>query len=450
MLSRIISGLFLVLFPLASSFAQQNIIDEVIWIVGDEAILRSEVEQQRLRAQYEGTPISGDPYCVIPERIAIQKLYLHQAQLDSIQPNESTVMNNVDMQMNYFITQIGSREKMEEYFGKNIVAIREETREMLRNNQIIQQMQQKLVEHIKSTPADVRRFYRTLPEDSIPIVPAQVELQIISFQPPIPPSEIEAVKDRLRSFTERVHSGTTDFAILARLYSEDTESAKRGGELGFRGKGNFVPEFANVAFNLSDPKRVSRIVETEYGFHIIQLIEKRGDRINSRHILLKPKVSLDDTNKAIKRLDSIANEIRTGKMTFEQGVIYFSQDKNTAMNAGLMLNQASGTSKFEYKDLPQEIAKVVYSMNVGEISQPFVMIDPQSNKEVVALVKLKSKVETHKANLTDDYQLLKNFYEESKKAEFLKNWIAKKQRETYISIDPAWQKCEFEFPGWIK
>jgi peptidyl-prolyl cis-trans isomerase SurA len=450
MFSRIISGLFLMLFPLASSFAQQNIIDEVIWIVGDEAILRSEVEQQRLRAQYEGTPISGDPYCVIPERIAIQKLYLHQAQLDSIQPNESSVMNNVDMQMNYFITQIGSREKMEEYFGKNIVAIREETREMIRNNQIIQQMQQKLVEHIKSTPADVRRFYRTLPEDSIPIVPAQVELQIISFQPPIPPAEVEAVKDRLRSFTERVHSGTTDFAILARLYSEDTESAKRGGELGFRGKGNFVPEFANVAFNLSDPKRVSRIVETEYGYHIIQLIEKRGDRINCRHILLKPKVSLDDTNKAIQRLDSIANQIRIEKMTFEQGVIYFSQDKNTAMNAGLMLNQASGTSKFEYKDLPQEIAKVVYSMNVGEISKPFAMVDPQSNKEVVALVKLKSKVETHKANLTDDYQLLKNFYEETKKAEFLKNWIAKKQRETYISIDPAWQNCEFEFPGWIK
>lgn len=450
MFSRIISGLFLMLFPLASSFAQQNIIDEVIWIVGDEAILRSEVEQQRLRAQYEGTPISGDPYCVIPERIAIQKLYLHQAQLDSIQPNESSVMNNVDMQMNYFITQIGSREKMEEYFGKNIVAIREETREMIRNNQIIQQMQQKLVEHIKSTPADVRRFYRTLPEDSIPIVPAQVELQIISFQPPIPPAEVEAVKDRLRSFTERVHSGTTDFAILARLYSEDTESAKRGGELGFRGKGNFVPEFANVAFNLSDPKRVSRIVETEYGYHIIQLIEKRGDRINCRHILLKPKVSLDDTNKAIQRLDSIANQIRIEKMTFEQGVIYFSQDKNTAMNAGLMLNQASGTSKFEYKDLPQEIAKVVYSMNVGEISKPFAMVDPQSNKEVVALVKLKSKVETHKANLTDDYQLLKNFYEETKKAEFLKNWIAKKQRETYISIDPSWQNCEFEFPGWIK
>lgn len=439
------------LFSVTSLQAQSKaIIDEVVWIVGDEAILRSEVEQQRLRAQYEGTPIAGDPYCVIPERIAIQKLYLHQAQLDSIQPNEGMVMTNVELQMNYFLTNIGSREKMEEYFGKNIVAIREETREMLRNNQIIQQMQQKLVEHIKSTPADVRRFYRSLPEDSIPIVPAQVELQIISFQPPVPEDEIEAVKERLRSFTERVHNGTTDFSILARLYSEDTESAKRGGELGFRGKGAFVPEFANVAFNLSDPKRVSRIVESEYGFHIIQLIEKRGDRINCRHILLRPKASLADTDKAIKRLDSIAGQIRNEKMTFEQGVMYFSQDKNTAMNAGLMLNPTTGTSKFEYKDLPQEIAKVVYSMQIGELSQPFQMIDPQSNKEVVALVKLKSKVDTHKANLTDDYQLLKNFYEETQKAEFLKTWIAKKQKETYISIDPAWQKCEFEFPGWIK
>lgn len=444
-------ALLLLILPVSSLVAQkQAIIDEVVWIVGDEAILRSEVEQQRLRAQYEGTPISGDPYCVIPERIAIQKLYLHQAGLDSIQPNEGMVMTNVEMQMNYFLTNIGSREKMEEYFGKNIVAIREETREMIRNNQIIQQMQQKLVEHIKSTPAEVRRFYRSLPEDSIPTVPAQVELQIISFQPPVPADEIEAVKDRLRSFTERVHNGTTDFSILARLYSEDTESAKRGGELGFRGKGAFVPEFANVAFNLSDPKRVSRIVESEYGFHIIQLIEKRGDRINCRHILLRPKVSLADTDKAIKRLDSISNQIRSDKMTFEQGVMYFSQDKNTAMNAGLMLNPNTGTSKFEYKDLPQEIAKVVYTMQVGELSKPFSMIDPQSNKEVVAVVKLKSKVETHKANLTDDYQLLKNFYEESQKAEFLKKWIAKKQKETYISIDPDWQKCEFEFPGWIK
>lgn len=430
--------------------AQTNIIDEVIWVVGDESILRSEVEEQRIRAQYEGTPINGDPYCVIPEQIAIQKLYLHQAQLDSIEVNEGNVMNQVEMRMNYFISQIGSKEKMEEYFGKNTLSLREDMRQMVRDQMIIQQMQQKLVEHIKSTPAEVRRFYNNLSKDSIPTVPAQVELQIISFQPPVPKDEIDAIKDRLREFSERVNSGNTEFSVLARLYSEDTESAKRGGELGFMGRGQLVPEFANVAFNLTDPKRVSRVVESEFGFHIIQLIEKRGDRINCRHILMKPKVSLTDKQKAIHTLDSVTNLIRSDKMTFEQGVMYFSQDKNTAMNAGLMLNQRSGTSKFEYQDLPQEVAKVVYGMNVSEISKPFSMIDPTSNKEVVAVVKVKSKVDNHKANLIDDYQLLKNFYEETEKGNFLKNWIAKKQKETYISIDPAWQNCKFQYPGWIK
>lgn len=430
--------------------SQTNIIDEVIWIVGDEAILRSEVEEQRIRAQYEGTPIQGDPYCVIPEEIAIQKLFLHQAQLDSIQVNESSVLNQVENRLNYFISHIGSKEKMEEYFGKNTTALREDLRVMFRDQMIIQQMQQKLVSHIKSTPADVRRFFNKLPSDSIPTVPAQVELQIISFQPTVPESEINRVKERLRDFTERVQSGNTDFSLLARLYSEDPESAKRGGELGFFGKGIMAPEFTAAAFNLTDPKKVSRIVETEFGFHIIQLIEKRGDRINCRHILLKPRISVDDKNKAIHKLDSVTNLIRSNKMTFEQAVVYFSQDKNTAMNAGLMLNERNGTSKFEYQDLPQEVAKVVYSMNVGEISKPFSMINPSNNKEVVAVVKVKSKTETHKANLTDDYQMLKNYYESMEKEKFLTNWIARKQKETYISIDPAWQKCEFKYPGWIK
>lgn len=430
--------------------AQTNIIDEIIWVVGDESILKSEVEEQRIRAQYEGTPINGDPYCVIPEQIAIQKLYLHQAQLDSIVVNEGSVMNQVEMRMSYFVSQIGSKEKLEEYFGKSTLALREDMRQMVRDQMIIQQMQQKLVENIKSTPADVRRFYNELSKDSIPMVPAQVELQIISFQPPVPREESDAIKERLREFSERVNSGTTEFSVLARLYSEDTESAKRGGELGFMGKGQLVPEFANVAFNLTDPKRVSRVVESEFGFHIIQLIEKRGDRINCRHILMKPKISIADEQKAIHKLDSVINLIRTEKMTFEQGVMYFSQDKNTAMNAGLMLNAKSGTSKFEYQDLPQEVAKIVYGMNVSEISKPFTMVDPSSNKSVVAVVKVKSKVENHKANLMDDYQLLKNFYEETKKDQFLKSWISKKQKETYISIDPAWQNCKFQFPGWIK
>ena len=359
-------------------------------------------------------------------------------------------MNQVESRLNYFIAQIGSKEKMEEYFHKNTTDLREELRDMIRNQQIINQMQQKLVGDIKSTPADVRRYFKDLPKDSIPTVPAEVELQIISFEPPVPIEEINRIKEKLRDYTERVNSGTTDFSVLARLYSEDTESAKRGGELGFMGRGQLVPEFSQVAFNLTDPKKVSRIVQTEFGFHIIQLIEKRGDRINCRHILLKPRVSIEEKEKGIHNLDSIANLIRENKITFEQGVLAYSQDKNTAMNAGLMLNEKNNTSKFEYQDLPPEVAKAVYNMNVGEISKPFSMISKTSNKEVVAVVKLKSKIENHTANLTDDYQMLKTFFEAKKKQEFLNNWIIKKQKETYISIDPAWQNCTFQYPGWIK
>ena len=450
-MKKIIFSLLLLLSiaPL-KMWAQKNIIDEVIWVIGDESILKSEVEEQKLRAQYDNTPIQGDPYCVIPEQIAIQKLFLHQAALDSVVVSESSVMNQVENRVNYFIAQIGSKEKMEEYFHKTTNDLREELRDMIRNQQIINQMQQKLVADIKSTPADVRRYFKELPTDSVPTVPAEVELQLISFEPPVPIEEINRIKEKLRDYTERVNSGGTDFSVLARLYSEDTESAKRGGELGFMGRGQLVPEFSQVAFNLTDPKKVSRIVQTEFGFHIIQLIEKRGDRINCRHILLKPQVSLAEKEKGIHNLDSISNQIRQNKITFEQAVLAYSQDKNTAMNAGLMLNDKNNTSKFEYQDLPPEIAKVVYTMNVGEISKPFSMINKSTNKEVVAVVKLKSKIENHTANLTDDYQMLKTFFEARKKQEFLNTWIIKKQKETYISIDPAWQNCTFQYPGWIK
>ena len=452
-MKKIIFSIFLIisLSPIKTwAQSNNNVIDEVIWVVGDESILRSEVEQEKLRSQYEGTPLQGDPYCVIPEQMAIQKLFLHQAVLDSVVVGEASVQNEVERRLNYYISQIGSKEKMEEYFKMNTSDLREKLRDMARDQQTIQQMQQKLVGNIKSTPADIRRFYSQLPTDSIPTVPAQIELQIVSFEPPVAMEETNRIKERLRDFSERVNSGTGDFSVLARLYSEDTESAKRGGELGFMGRGQLVPEFSSVAFNLLDTKKVSRIVQTEFGYHIIQLIEKRGDRINCRHILMKPRVSVEEKSKAIHVLDSIASQIRGNKMPFEAAVMSFSQDKNTAMNAGLMLNEKSGTSKFEYQDLPAEVGKVVYGMNVGEISKPFTMINTSTNKEVVAVVKVKSKTENHKANLTDDFQMLRNFYEGKKKQEFIAAWIVKKQKETYISIDPKWQNCKFQYPGWIK
>ena len=429
--------------------AQDNVIDEVIWIVGEEAILRSEVEEERLRAQYEGQPIAGDPYCVIPEQLAIQKLFLHQAELDSIEVNESSVSSQVDMRMNYYISQIGSKEKMEEYFRKTSSEIREEMMTMVRNQMIIQQMQAKLTENINPTPAEIRRYYNSLPQDSIPMVPAQVEVQILSIEPTVPLEETERIKTRLREFTERVHGGNADFGMLARLYSEDVESAKRGGELGFVGKGQLVSEFANVAFNLTDPKRVSRIVQTEYGYHIIQLIEKKGDRINCRHILLKPRVSVDDKVRAVERLDSIRGLVVDSGMPFELAVAQFSEDKNTMMSGGTMTNMNTGASKFEYQDLPAEIAKQIYVLKEGEVSQPFAMVDRTKNKEICAIVRLKSKRDAHKANLVDDFQVIRDMYEQKLSGELIDKWIRDKQQEIYVSIDPSWRGCDFQYPGWV-
>ena len=430
--------------------AQNNIIDEVIWVVGEEAILRSDVENQKLQMQYQGEKIDGDPNCTLPEQMAIQKLFLHQAKLDSVVVSESQINSSVERRINYMISQIGSKEKLEEYFNKPLSQIRNESYEPTRNQMLVEEMQKKLIGDIKITPAEVRKYYKNLKTDSIPTVPASVEVQVITNDPVIPQSEIDRVKDKLRNFAERVNAGESQFSTLARLYSEDTESAKRGGELGFMGRGQLVPEFANVAFALTDPKKVSRVIETEYGFHIIQLIEKRGELANFRHILMKPQVSLDAENKAIHNLDSVLSLVHNGKQTFEEAVFRNSYDKDTRMNNGLMTNAATGTARFELQQLPSEIAKKAENMGVGEISKPFVMLNTKTNREVCAIIKIKAKSPSHKANLADDYQTLKSIVESKQKNEILHDWIVKKQKETYVSIDPKWQNCTFQYPGWVK
>lgn len=438
------------------AFAQteNNVVDEVIWVVGDQAILKSDVEAERIRAQYEGVKWQGDPYCVIPEQLAIQKLYLHQAAIDSIEVTDADVSARVEQQMNWYVQQIGSKEKMEEYFNKNSTEIREQLRDNLKDQMTVQEMQQKLVGDIKLTPADVRRYFKDLPQDSLPFIPTQVEVQIITQEPRIPQEEINRVKNQLRDFTEQVNSGKTQFSTLALLYSEDTGSARQGGELGFMGRGELVSEYANVAFNLTDPKKISKIVESEYGFHIIQLIEKRGDRVNTRHILLKPKVSEEDLMACINRLDSIGNDIRTGTFTFDDAASYLSSDKDTKNNHGLLPNtnqQSSlyGTSRFEMSDLPQEVAKVVYNLKPGEVSEAFTMIN-NKGKEVVAIVKLRNRIEGHKATMTEDYQRLKEIVANKRRNEKLDQWIKEKQRTTYIRVNPEWVKCDFRYPGWVK
>lgn len=434
--------------------AQENVIDEVIWVVGDDAILRSDVEAQRLYLQQEGVRLEGDPYCMIPEEIAIQKLYLNQAKLDSIEVSETQIMQNVDYWMNSAVNSMGSKEKLEEYFNKKYSQIKEERKEMIREGQIVQQMQRELIGDIKLTPSDVRKFYNQIPKDSLPNIPTTVEVQIVTLEPRIPFEETDAIKARLRDFTEQITTGKMEFSTLARLYSEDTESAKRGGELDFMGKTQLLPEFANVAFNLTDPKRVSNIVETEYGFHIIQLIEKRGDRVKCRHILLRPKVSEKELTEAMVKLDSLYSDLKAEKFSFEEAATFISYDKDTRNNKGLMVNKKDesnyyGTPKFEMQELPQEIGKIVYEMQVGEISKPFTMITDKQ-KDVVAIVKLKARTDAHKANMSDDYQALKNIVEARKREELLNNWIIEKQKTTYVRISEGWRKCDFKYPGWIK
>ena len=321
---------------------------------------------------------------------------------------------------------------------------------MIRDQGTVQEVQRELVKDVKTTPAEVRKFYNQLPVDSIPYIPMQVEVQIITLNPKVPQQEIDNVKARLRDFSEQVNKGERDFSTLAVLYSEDRGSAMMGGEMGFVSKSNLVPEFANVAFNLNDPKKVSKIVETEYGYHIIQLIEKRGDRINVRHILLRPHVSEKDISDALARLDTLRSDLEDKKFTFDEITQYVSQDKDTRNNKGLMVNPQTGNSKFEMGQLPQDVAKVVANLEVGEISEPFVMTDDRKNKEVVAIVKLKARIEGHKANMSDDYQILKTIVEDRKKTDILNEWLAKKQSETYIRIKEGWRNCEFKYDGWIK
>ncbi len=436
----------------ASLFAQSgnNVIDEVAWMIGDEPIYKSEIEQAYLDMQNDRMALPGDPYCTIPEDMAIERLFLHQADIDTVVVQESMVQMQVDAQMNFLINNLGSREKVEQYFRKPFSEIREYYATNMRNRARVQQVRNSLTKNLKVTPGDVRRYFNNLPQDSIPFVPLQVEVQILTLNPIIPQQEIDDVKARLREYADRVNKGESEFSTLAILYSEAPEGI-RGGEIGFMGRGQLVPEYAAVAFNLNDPKKVSKIVETEYGYHIIQLIEKRGDRINTRHILLRPKVSQADKDKAIARLDSVRTDIVDKKsFTFDDAVYYVSQDKDTRMSKGVMVNSENGTTRFEMSQLPQEIAKIVADMQPGDISKPFVMRSPKSDREIVAIVKLTSRLDAHQANLADDYQTIKTMYENARSEEIVDEWLDKKIKDTYVRIEDGWRGCDFQHKGWIK
>lgn len=427
-----------------------SVADEVIWVVGDEAILLSDVEMMRAQMEVEGQQIEGDPDCRLPEQIAVQKLFLHQAALDSIEVTEAEIAQGVEQQINYWISMIGSKEKLEEYRKMSITQIRASLHDDYKNNQLAQRMREKLVEDIKVSPAEVRRYFRDMPQDSLPYVPTEVEVQIITRTPKATQEEVNRIKDELRSYTERVTSGSTTFQTLARFYSEDPGTARNGGELDYTGRAMLDPAFAAVAFNLTDSKKISKIVESEFGYHIIQLVDKRGDKIKVCHILRKPKIEQAAIDDAIQKLDSLAADIRADKFPFDEAATYASDDKDTRSNKGLMVNnnnQNGMTSRFRMQDLPTEVAAAVEKMQVGDISPAFQMVNARG-KVTCAVVKLKARIDGHPASITEDFQILQNIVLAKRKTEFIHEWVKNKVKATYVRMKDRYKGCDFEYEGW--
>ena len=448
-----IAAFLLALLPL-SAVAQSerpNVVDEVIWVVGDTPILLSDVEETRISQEMRRQPVEN-PYCTIPEQIAIQKLFLHQAALDSVEVSEGDIIRSVDEEINYYVMNLGSRENVESWARKSISQLREQLKQQQREQLMIRQVQQGITKNIKITPAEVREYFKKLPEDSLPFIPTQVEVQIITSKPEPTRSEVERIESELREYARRVNEGETEFSTLARFYSQDA-SARDGGELGYSGKNQWVPEFANVAFSLNDPKKVSKIVKTEFGYHILQLIDKRGDRVNVRHILLKPEIEEEEYERRLLRLDSIADDIRAGKFTFDEAAYALSDDKETRANHGVMVfkneEDRSVSARFKMEDLPQDVAKVIADMQVGEVSKAFRMTDNR-NQTYCAIVRLKKRIDGHRAGLTEDFQTLKDVVYEKRAAEVVDKWIREKIRSTYVRIGADWRGCSFKYPDWLR
>ncbi len=450
MIKKLWGAALLALSPMLG-FAQTNIVDEIIWVVGNEPILLSDVEETRISSEAYGQPVDN-PYCTIPEQIAVNKLFVHQAELDSVTVSESDVIRAVDNRINESIQAFGSREALEQMYGRSVSQMRENLKKQYREQMMADEVRQKLTTDVKATPAEVREYFKNVPKDSLPFIPTQVEVQIITSVPEVPRAEVERIENKLREYARRVNSGEADFSTLAKFYSEDG-SARNGGELGYMGRNQLVPEFANVAFTLNDPKKVSKIVRSEYGYHIIQLIDKKGDKINVRHILLKPHIDDSEIEKGIARLDSIANDIRANKFTFDAAALALSDDKDTRNNHGLMANvdQQNGTvsSRFEMQDLPADVAKVVDTLSVGQISRAFRMTNDKG-QEVCAVVMLKNRIEGHPANMTEDFQTLRDVVVNKRKEEKIEQWIKDKIKTTYVRISPDWRNCKFHYEGWVK
>ena len=425
-------------------YAQQaQVIDRIVAVVGKNIVMQSDIEEQYMQFRLQGG-IKGSASsirCEILEDQLFRKLMLNQAELDSITVTDEQVEAEMEYRLRYYLSQLGSQEKLEKYFNKTMSEIKDELRIIIKDQKLIEEVQRKIVEGVSATPSDVREFYNSLPTDSIPMVSAQYEIAQLVKKPPITLDQKLEVKDRLYGLRSRILKGER-FSTLALLYSEDPGSAKKGGELGFKGRGELVPEFEAAAFALKDGE-ISEVIETEYGFHIIQMIERRGDNVNVRHILLTVKVSPEALQQAYTELDSIANLIRNDSITFDEAVRKFS-DEDDKVNGGYLVNPNTGSTMFAAEELDQQVSVVVNRLQVGEVSSP-VPMKTKNDKDAYRLLIIKKKTQPHKANLKDDYSLIQQWTMQKLRQDAINKWIDAKSSKAYVKICDDYRDCDFQF-----
>jgi len=448
---RKLIGLFILTGCIALSNqtdAQDKVVDQIVAVVGKNIILKSDVENMFQQQQAQGITTEGDMKCEILENLLVEKLLLAEAELDTtITVSDSQLNQQLEQRVQYFVSHLGSEKEVEAYFKKSIVDLKAELQDVIKNQEMTQQMQNKIIEKVTVTPAEVRYHFKNLPEAEIPQIDEQIEYAQITVMPPISLSEEDRIKTTLRELKRRIESGESSFAPLAVIYSEDG-SARNGGELEYMGRGQLDPAYAAAAFNLKGDK-ISNVVKSDFGYHIIQVIDRKGEQIKTRHIIMMPKVSPEELKKAYGQIDSIADFIRKGTFKFEDAALRYSYDKNSRNNGGLVINPETSESKWKLSELDPDVSKVITKMNINEISKPFKTLDDKQ-RPVYKIVKLLKKTNAHKATMRDDYVSLSNIYLSSKKEKTLDNWIREKQSGTYVHIDDTYLNCNFKYKGWIK
>ncbi len=446
---KVISSFFIYLLLVMTTFQgigqEKVLIDKVVAVIGNSAILKSDIIEQKRMLDAQGVDLGPKPECVLLDDIMFQKLLYNQAVIDSIEVHDAQVEQEIERRLRFFIQQIGSRERLEEYYGKSLDELRDEFRDPIREQLISRMMESQITRNVTVTPSEVRAFFESLSDDEIPMVESEMAMSKILIEPVIQDHEMQAIRDRLEGFRQRILAGES-FNTLAILYSDDAGSARRGGELGFYGRGDLHPEFEAVAFSLR-PGEVSEIVETRSGFHIIQLIERRGEQINVRHLLLQPKASPEVEAETRNKLDSLRRVIMRGDLSFEEAARKYSDHPNRR-SGGVMVNPYTGTTRFRSDEIEPNLFFAIDRLEVGEISRP-IQTMTDDGKLAFKIVRLRDRIEPHRANLQQDYDFIQKLAQQEKKEEVILRWVKRRLENTYVHVHEDYADCEFDVQ-WLR